>query len=194
MTLTPEKKAAIATMLLKKSAYDVGIEFELDKYYKNSATMISTVSKIYNQVKNDPEKFAVSSDLMVQVELAVKARTYKIEGQGERRTLRQIADEKKNKPIAEIALDNRSKASALLNIKLDDLLYNKKARAKVSIGEMAKVYGITFDKGQIVEGKATDHVAMMAKVEGNMSPSEAIDIVLKMREYNQSITEEANQK
>jgi hypothetical protein len=178
MTLTPEKKAAIATMLLKKSAYDVGIEFELDKYYKNSATMISTVSR----------------DLMVQVELAVKARTYKIEGQGERVTLRQLADEKKNKPIAEIALDNRSKASALLNIKLDDLLYNKKARAKVSIGEMAKVYGITFDKGQIVEGKATDHVAMMAKVEGNMSPSEAIDIVLKMREYNQSITEEANQK
>jgi hypothetical protein len=193
--LTPEQKAGMVKMLLDKSAYDVGLEYGLDKYYKNSATVIATVSKIYNQVKNNPETYAMSTDLLSAVEEKVRGRTSRKMTEVVRRSLREQADEKKFMKIEDIALDNRAKAAAILSIKLDDLLYSKKDRKKVSVGELAKVYGITFDKGQLIEGKATDHVSLMAKINTeDMSPQDAIDAVMKMREYNQSVMEKSDKK
>lgn len=198
LSLTPEKKALITKMLKDKTAYEVGLAFELDKHYKNAATMIATVSKIYNQVKNNPEKYAMDPMIIKEVEAKVNSRRAVSvrgeEGVAERKTLRQITDEKKNMKIEDIALDNRAKAAALLSIRLDDYLNSKKHRSKIGLGELAKVYGITFDKGQIVEGKATDHVAMMAKIDGDMTPGEAIDVVMKMREYNNAVAEQASKK
>src|SRR3990167_5942741 len=78
--------------------------------------------------------------------------------------------------------------------RIDDALASKKARQKIGIGELAKVYGITFDKRQLIEGKATEHVALMAKISEDMTPASAIETVLKMREYNAAIQEEATNK
>lgn len=189
-TLTPEKKALLFKQLATKSSYEAGLEFGLDKHYKNAATVGAVVIRIYNEVKNDPERFAVSNDTVDLVISAVQARTGLVQKGEARTSLREKLDEQKGKSIEELTLDNRAKSWMLLSLRLDDALSSKKKREKISLGEIAKVAGITFDKGQLIEGKATDHVALMAKVSEDMSPTDAIETVLKMREYNQAIQQE----
>lgn len=187
--LSDEKKALLFKTLATKSSYDAGVEFELDKHYKNARTVGAAVIRIYNEVKNNPEKFAVSDDTVSLVTDAVtKRNALTVKGEA-RTTLREKIDESKNKSIEELTLENRSKSWMLLSLRLDDALSSKKKREKISLGEIAKVAGITFDKGQLIEGKATDHVALMAKIDGELNPQEALDMVIRMKEYNASIKE-----
>jgi hypothetical protein len=190
VALQEEKKGLLVKALLDHTPYEAGLMFELDKHYKNSATVAAAVHRIWNQVKNNPEKYAVSNDLIDAVATKMKNNRKSMIG-GDRKTLRELRDEKLNMPIDKLAIDNRAKAAVALGLRLDEILFSKKNRDKISIGELAKVYGITFDKGQIVEGKATDHVSLMAKISKDMTPSEAIDVILKMREYNQAVSEQA---
>jgi hypothetical protein len=189
VALKEEKKALLVKALIDHTPYEAGLMFELDKQYKNSATVTAAVHRIWNQVKNNPDKYLVSNDLIEAVETKLKNNRKSMIG-GDRKTLRELKDEKLNMPIEKLAIDNRAKAATALGLRLDEILFSKKHRDKVSIGDLAKVYGITFDKGQIVEGKATDHVSLMAKVSKEMSPAEAIDVILKMREYNQAVSEQ----
>lgn len=192
--LDDTKKALLFKALATKSSYEAGIDFQLDKHYKNAQTVGSAVVRIFHEVKNNPEKFAISLDTVQLVTDAVSARTSLVQKGEARTTLREKIDAEKGKTIEELALDNRSKAWMLLSLKLDDALSSKKKREKISLGEMAKVAGITFDKGQLIEGKATEHVATLSKIEmEDLSPGQAIDMILKMREYNAAL-QESNKK
>lgn len=187
--LTLDKKALLFKQLATKSSYEAGLEFELDKHYKNAQTVAATVIKIYNEVKNDPEKFLISQDTVDLVVSAVQARSALTRKGEARTTLREKIDEAKGKTFEELVLDNRAKASQLLSLRIDDALSSKKKREKVSLGEAAKVMGILFDKGQLLEGKATEHVSVLGKVDTNLNPAEAMDLIIKMREYNQALQE-----
>jgi len=189
MTLNEEKKGLLFKQLATKTSYEAGLEFGLDKYYKNAQTVSATVVRIYNEVKNNPDKFAVSPDTVELVVNAVTARTALVRKGESKTSLREKIDEEKGKTIDELALSNRAKAWMLLSLRLDDALSSKKKREKISLGEIAKVAGITFDKGQLVEGKATDHVSLLGKVDTELNPEQAINLVLKMREYNNSVQE-----
>lgn len=185
--LNEEKKGLLFKQLATKTAYEAGLEFGLDKHYKNAQTVSSTVIRIYNEVKNNPDKFAVSLDTVELVVSAVNARTALVrKGEG-KTSLREKIDEAQSKSFEELALSNRGKAAMLLSMRIDDALSSKRKRENVSLGEAAKVYGITFDKGQLIEGKATDHVSLMGKVDSNLNPEQAMDLILKMREYNTAI-------
>lgn len=75
----------------------------------------------------------------------------------------------------------------LINKKLDHLGKDKKSLDKVGIGELAKVAGILFDKGQIIQGQSTENIAVMSKnIKTDMSPEEAMEVLLNMREVNQA--------
>jgi hypothetical protein len=187
--LAPEKKALLFKQLATKTAYEVGIEFGFDKTRKTAGSVASAVHKIYNEVKNNPEKFALSQDAVDVVTIAVSSRSAIGRSGKAHTTLREKIDANKSKTIEELALDNRSKAWQLLSLRLDDALSSRRKREKISLGEIAKVAGITFDKGQLIEGKATEHVATMAKIEGDINPGQAIDLILKMREYNNAVQE-----
>ena len=72
--LSDEKKGYIFTMCGEKTLADVGFEFGLDKKYKTVATMKSAVAKIYNQVKNDPDRFFIAPETYNRVLDAVDER------------------------------------------------------------------------------------------------------------------------
>lgn len=193
--LNDVNKAQLFKELAKKSSYEAGLVFGLDKHYKNAQTVGSTVIRIFNEVKNNPEKFNISPDTCELVISAVEARSALTRKGEARTTLREKLDETKGKTFEELALDNRAKAAQLMSLRLDDVLSTKKKRQLVSLGEAAKVFGIHFDKGQLIEGKATEHVSMMSKLDtASMTPGQAMDMVLKMREYNQVISQEATKK
>ena len=184
--LNDERKALLFKQLATKSSYEAGLTFELDKHYKNAQTVGTAVIRIYHEVRNNPDKFLVSPDTVELVTKAVEARTALVRKGEARTTLREKMDAAKSKSFEELVLDNRAKASQLLSLRIDDALSSKKKREKVSLGEAAKVMGILFDKGQLIEGKATEHVSLLGKIDREMNPAEAMDLVIKMREYNES--------
>jgi hypothetical protein len=186
--LDDTKKALLFKQLATKTAYEAGIEFGLDKHYKNASTVSAAVIRVYNQVKNNPDKYLVSPDTVELVSTAVSARGASMRAGQARTTLREKLDDAKSMSFEELTMSNRAKAAMLLSMRLDDALSSKKKREKVSLGEAAKVAGIMFDKGQLLEGKATDHVSLMGKIEtDSLTPEGAIDMIIKMREYNNAM-------
>lgn len=194
MTLDVKKKAEIFKAMAGKSAYQVGVDFELDKHYKNAATVSAAVIRIFHEVKHNPEKYMIPLDTVDVIAAQVSSRSIATKRNENRVSLREQMDLEKNKPLEEIVKSNSQKSALLLSLRIDDALASKKARQKIGIGELAKVYGITFDKRQLIEGKATEHVALMAKISEDMTPASAIETVIKMREYNQAIQEEVVNK
>ena len=195
MVLDINKKAAIFKMMAEKPAYQVGLAFELDKHYKNAATVASAVIRIFHEVKHNPEKFMIPLDTVDVIAHAVASRSIGTRSKENRISLREQMDIEKNKPLEEIVKQNSQKSAVLLSLRIDDALQSKKARQKIGIGELAKVYGITFDKRALVEGRATEHVAVLGKLATEaMTPAEAIEVVLKMREYNQAVAEETTKR
>lgn len=193
--LNDVNKAQLFKELATKSSYEAGLVFDLDKAYKNAQTVGAAVVRIYHEVRNNPDKFNVSPDTVELVISAVDARSALTRKGEARTTLREKIDEAKGKTFEELALDNRAKAWQLLSLRLDDALSSKKKREKVSLGEAAKVAGIAFDKGQLIEGKATEHVSMLSRLDtANMTPGQAMDMVLQMREYNNAIAQKETKK
>ena len=180
MTLTPAKKAGIFRKLAEKSIYETGIHFEFDKIYKSNASIRNSVYKIYQEVCQDPAKFSLSQETVDLVVDVVKNRN----GVASRvPTVKEQTSEKID--FKDLAIKGRNKALKLAHAKMDRISSSKKKLDAVSVGELAKVYGIFFDKAQIIRGEATEHVAVLSRnIKDGMTPEEALNMVLKMREAN----------
>lgn len=177
MNLTETQKHSIFKALANKSQFAVGVDFGFDRYFKTNSGVVNKVGQIYREVLKDPEKFAVSTEIVSMVEQAMEARrrtknpspTIPISNPGE-------VDER------DLVIGAKKKAWVLLNKKLDYLGKHKKAFEAESIMSLAKLAGIVFDKAQIVSGEATEHIALRAKVDSNLSSSEALVQLLSFRE------------
>lgn len=181
------KKGSLFKMLASKTLYEVGLEYGFDKKYKDSKAVKGAVYRIYQEVKKDPAKYYVQPET---VELVTTSMTTRLSSpvivKGGAASLREKNDELINKTdIKSLVISGRNKAYSLISHKMDRLGASKKKLDAVSVGELAKVFGILFDKAQIIQGEATEHVAIMAKVSKDMNPEQALETVLKMREIAQ---------
>lgn len=184
MTFSDVKKGSIFKALATKSFKEVGYEFELDKYYKGETAVKNAVYRIYLQVRSDPEKFAISDDLVQLVVQAIEDR----KSSGRRPSEMQAAppsDLIDASDMKQVILGGRNKAAMLMHKKMDRISKNNKLLDKENIVSLAKVFGIFFDKGQIIQGQATEHIAHMAKIGDDMTPEQQVDALLKMRQKNQ---------
>lgn len=170
--------------LATRSMHETGLYLGLAQRYKNSSSMVAGISRAFSRVMANPEHFGISIDVAQQTDKIVKSRNSIASKSLNVLKLESNLKELDGKTFDELVISNRVKAWTLLQLKMNDILSSKNKREKVSVGELAKVAGITFDKGQLVEGKATDHVALMAKVDTDTTPESAMQQILKMREYN----------
>lgn len=179
------KKGAIFKALATKPLSEVGHEFDFDKYYKSQSGLRAAVHKIYTEVKTDPEKFALSKDTVDLVVQSMESRRMTRYNPANTPTLRETKEANDKKTFSELANEGRNKAIRILHKKLDRIDASRKKLDNVSAGELAKVYGILFDKSQIIRGEATEHVKVLSKnINDEMTPQERIDYVLKLREIN----------
>lgn len=194
LVLTDEKKGIIFRALAEKPLYEVGVQFELDKHYANAVAVKNKVYRIYQEVLKSPEKYYVSPEVCDVVRGIVASRHTSIAGKPQV-TLRETieAKEAEDNDVTALVLSGRTKAFKLLHKKLDSVGRNKKALETVSLPQLATVAAILFDKGQIAQGMATENVAVMAKIDSNLTPEEALASVLRFREVN-IIQKEAQQK
>lgn len=183
-TITDDKKQRIFLMCGEKNYTEVGYEFDLDKHYKSAGSMKDAVKKIYNQVKNDPIKFGLDYDRANGiVDKVAERQTSGLITKRSDMPLRERNELINPDDIKGLMLGARNKAAKIIHTKLNRMEKSKKAIDDIGLGELAKVVGILFDKGQIIQGQSTENIAVMSKnIDANLSPEEALDNVLKMRE------------
>lgn len=185
--ITDEKKGIMFRMLAEKPLYETGVEFGLDKQYSTAVAVKNRMYRLYQEVQKNPDRYGLSQDLCNTVVKIVSGRT--AEGKGfnahvptlQEAQQAQIADDN---DVTKLVLSGRAKAFKLLHKKLDVVGKTKKSLESVSLPQLATVAAILFDKGQIAQGQATENISVLAKIDANMSPADALAAVLRMREVN----------
>ena len=84
--------------------------------------------------------------------------------------------------MVELSKDTRNKAIQILDKKLTELYADPDALSKVNLATLATVFGILFDKTQLMTGMATENIAIQANININMRADEALEELNKMRE------------
>lgn len=170
-----EKEIEIFKKLASKSALQVGLDYGFEKVYKDKRAIRNAVTAIYNKVKNNSEEYGLTPDTVSLVETSMANRRVaptKPEPQGD------------DKNIKERVVSIRDKTFELIDRKLDRVSASKKKLDAISFKDLGTLAGIAFDKGQILKGEATEHIAVAAKIDKNITAEEAIEMALKSRESN----------
>lgn len=175
--LTLVEKRGVFKELANKSQYQVGVEFGFDKWVDNSLKVVNLVNKVYREVKENPDKFAINNEVVEIVEKGMQSRKHL----GPYSSL-QATKEPKDIELKNLVLGASKKSWVLLNQKLDYIARNRKAFKNESLLALAKMAGISFDKAQIMKGEATEHISIKAKIDENISSTEALNHLLKIRE------------
>jgi len=185
MKVTDDKKGLLFKMLAQKSLYDTGVELGFDKHYRDMASVKSAVYRIYQQVRKDPEKYGVNLETAKLVEDVVSSRSIAISSVNNSPTIREQREALEKADIKELVLTGRQKALKLVHRKLDMIGSSKKRLAEANLSTLAQTFGIIFDKAQIIQGEATENVALLAKIDANLTPDQALEAILKLRETHQ---------
>lgn len=180
MKLTPEQEVAIFRSLAFKSALETGLEFGFDKHYKDNKAVRNAVTVLYQKVRKEPAKYGVGTDVVQLVCDAMAHRSIT-------KATREVSAAEKeidSGDIKTMLIGVRDKTLRLIDRKLTRAGKSNKRLDAISFRDLGTIAGIAFDKAQIIQGQATEHVALMGKIEGNIDPEKAIDLVLRMRELN----------
>lgn len=162
------------------SALEVGKQFGLYKYYTTPGSVRSAVNRAYNMVLDNPGDYEIEMDIAKRIQEKVQARSFKRSPE----VIKQ-RQEVQELDIRELITGNRNKATLLLRKKLNHLDKNPKALADISLRDLVGAVHILFDKGQIVAGMATEHIAVMTNIPENLPPEDAIKLITRMREQNE---------
>lgn len=179
MPLTIEQEVDIFKRLAFKSTLQVGLEFNLDQHYKDNKAIKNAVTNIYRKVKDNPEKYQVTADT-IQIVVDGMAHRNMVGAKEEATKVETEADG----DIKTLALSVRDKAWRLLDKKLTRASKSKKALDAIPLLQLSTTAATMLDKTLILQGQATEHIAVMGKIEGNINPDDALKLVLLMREKN----------
>jgi len=186
MKFSKDKKIELFKLMASKTIMEVGKIYEFEKYYKSPGTIRSAVYKVYNEVKNNPEEFGITEEAYNLVVDSVAMRS--ISGRRKDELTGKVKMDVSNATIKELTLDNRDKIARLLSKKLD--MISVKDLKAMKISEFTNPYGMLFDKGQILQGQATENIAVLSKIEDGLSSKDLLDALLNQRE----VTVSSNQK
>lgn len=179
MNLGKERKAEIFKTLAHTTTYETGLKFGFDKVYKDRKAISNAISKIYRDVKHDPVKFGVEIETAKVVEEAVSNRAVT---KGRSVISQADREEIQKEDIKSIVTSVRNKSFLLLDAKLDMLAKSKKKLSQVPFQQLGTIAGIAFDKTRLLSGEATEHILQYSKIDKNMDPEEALNMVIAQRE------------
>ena len=139
-----------------------------------------------------PNADALTPEELVRAKEAEKqrrkmARTRGNEEPGEFKKTKQELMTMNTSEMVAMAKDTRNITLQALQRKMQSLLDNPEELAKVNIATLATAFGIMFDKGQLMDGMATQNIAISKKVDINMS---AVDALAELDKLRQTYTED----
>lgn len=174
--LLEDQGGNIFRALEDKSFSAVAYEYGLDRYMKTESSMRNAIYRVYNTVLENPSKYGIQPDKAVMIQKIVSARSFKKEPD----TLR--GERESGLDINRILLDSRDVAAKLVLKKLDYLDRHPKELKEMKLRDLAGVLATLFDKGQIAEGRATEHISVLSNINVNMSADEALQAIFGLRE------------
>lgn len=160
-----------------KGNIEVAYLFGLDRYFSTESSMRSAVTRAYNLVLENPIGFNVPTEKAAYIQGIVTSRQIMRKPE----TLRE-AKEIEEMDISKVVLTTRNLTAKLIQTKLEYLDEHPRALQEESLANLVKVFSGLFDKGQIIQGAATEHIAVMSKIDDRMSPEEAMKAIMQMRE------------
>lgn len=181
MNFGTEKELEIFNKLAYRSTYEVGLEYGFDKVYKDPRAIKNAVYSLFTKVKNNPERYNLTPEAMDIVLAAMKSRAASSKRSGP-----SITEQNQDVDFKQVVLNTRDAIGGLISRKIQKMQNSKKALDAVSLKELTTAFGIMFDKGQIVKGEATEHIAHYAKIDGELTPEQAMEMILKGREAVQA--------
>ena len=178
---TDVEKGQMFKMLARKSYYQVGVEYGLDKLFPTQRRVQDFVRNLSKKVKEAPATYGGGPEALELVEKALAERS--IHTVAIREESKQEFSELTDK---DLVIGVAKKAWLLFNAKLDYLMKHRKAFRNESAMALAKMAGIAFDKSQIMKGEATEHISLKAQVKEDITSTEALGQILSIRERHAS--------
>ncbi len=167
--------------LKEKTLIEVAYEFGLDRFLASASGMKTYVSKAYNLVLQNPVKYGVMEKEAGLIQGIVSARSLKFG-----HTTLKEKEEAQKFNLGDFVQGTRDLSIKLLRKRLEYLERHPKEAATEKLRDLAWVAGLLFDKGQIIMGQATEHVAVMSRIDEKLTPEKALEAVLALRDEFQS--------
>lgn len=181
--LTPQQKGRIFKDLLHKTLLEVGVQHNLHAYFNSDATVRGYVSRIFKEVAANPSLYGVSEDLANAVKQGVENRKVAGASLTAKMEKGEVLDQN---DVKSVVVGGRNKVAMMIHRKLDRINSSKKMLDQTNLATLGTLFGIFFDKAQIIQGQATEHIAVLAKgIPDGMTPEESLEALLKMREADQ---------
>lgn len=178
MPMTDEFSAEVFRNLATVPLYETGMKLGFDKYYEGENKVRNAVYYVYQRVKSHPARYGISQDIVDIVFKNVTSRNKNCHN------FEEILEEEDRSKISikQLITGIRNKTFAIIDSKLNRLAKSKSKIDEISFKELGIIAGIAFDKAQILNGEATEHIAMIAKIDPMISPEQAFEALLRTRE------------
>lgn len=174
-------------LLVTHSYAEAAAQVGMDAYYSGEGLRTAGY-QIYKDIKERGlERVGISGDIIELVEKSIESRKI-TKGHVHRKEDNNVAEWMKadmldSSDTKQLVLGGRNKAAVLLHKKFDMINSSRSALKDTSLSQLGTVFGILFDKAQIIQGQATENISVLSKnINGNMTPEESLDAILRMRE------------
>lgn len=175
--LTPFQHLEIFKELQTKTTTQISLEYGFNNRYKDMNQSRAAVYSVYRKVLTNPEVYGATPQLVEAVKHAVENR------KAGKNIKTELIDQREKVNFIRSELDGiRDKAAKIISMKLDRALISKKERNQLGLKELSQVLATVVDKGRLLGGQSTENVLHYAKVAKDISPEEALKLVLKARE------------
>lgn len=176
--LTKKDKIKFMENLVTMNFAEAGASVGLDRKYKSTSSLRGASHTLYKKLEKEG---VVSDEMKKMIRRAVDARRVtpnKVEVMDDSALLN--PDDTKG-----LTIGGKNKALMLIHKKLDRLNKSNKMLDATPLSQLTTAFGTIFDKAQILQGEATENVAVMAKISNDLTPEQALQALMKMREIHQ---------
>jgi hypothetical protein len=180
LKITPEQHKQFFLDLARMTYLDAAKRLGISDRYTTDSSLKQIGYRLYKET--NPDELGISSDAVKIVTDALSERKSRAQQDIMESANPEVLDSSDSK---QLVVGGKNKAAVLLHKKMDMLMNSKKRLDAVPVSQLATMFGILFDKAQIISGEATENIAVMAKVKKDMNPQEALDALLKIREFQQ---------
>lgn len=175
--LTKDQEVEIFKALTHNTALEVGKKFGLGEHFTSDGAIRLAVHNVYMRVKKVPEFYGLTQDVVDLVTETVAARKISNNPGSV------LVAERERLEFKDKLETIRDTAAEILNKKLDKLNKSSRTIDDIKIKEIADVLSMAVDKYRLVKGESTENVIHYSKLNlDNVSPEEALSLVLKARE------------
>lgn len=178
-----EKRPELAELLKTHSYLEAGRALGIEDELKNPTNVRNTIRRVWEDIKKNPEENGVSRETVDEVDEILKSR--KVETKKSVQTTDKLKESLAKAEFPDLVTGvqtTRDDILMLMRKKLNQLYNDEKELSKLNLATLTTSFGILFDKSQVAKGEATEHIAIHAKIDREMSPEERIKAVAEIRE------------